>query len=196
MEWQGTWPAGSSPPGPALKLLEYAERNQGLVVGDFRAGPSLQPELLRLFQGDRKMARAFAIFGTDGSSALYGFWFHGGVAPEHAPVVCLQSDGCDNTVLAGGIEPFLSLLASGRNRIGAFHEWGAGSARDEVRGLKAFRAWLQDELHLSPAGDPAALVRQARAAHPDLEALIARWAEENATLEGPSPDGWLPYRPK
>ena len=183
MDTHGIWPAGSSAPEPLSRLLEYAERNQGLVVGDFRVDTALQPDLLRWFQGDRKMARPFSIFGIDGDRSLYGFWFYSGVAPEQAPVVRLQGDGSASAVLATGIESFLSLLAAGR------------TSGDE-RGLPGLRAWLKSGLRLSPAKDAEALVRQAQAAHPDLQALITEWAEKNATLEGQSAEGWPPYRRK
>ena len=63
MEAHSIWPAGSSAPEPLIRFLAYAERNQGQVVGDLRVSTELQPELLKWFQGDRKMARPFAVFG-------------------------------------------------------------------------------------------------------------------------------------
>ena len=170
-------------PEPLIRLLEHAERTGGPVVADFRASASLQQDLIKWFHGDRKMARQFGAFGIDGKHALYALWFHRGVAPEQAPVVCLGADGGDSAVVAGDVQSFLSLLAA-----------GDGKGEGEVHGLQAFRAWLKAELGLSPASDPAALVKKAQDAHPDLEAIVDEWSETNATEEGPSAEGWAPLR--
>ncbi len=143
------------------------------VCGDFQLVDDPQTALENWF-GDaaHKAGEQLRIFLIDGNTALYAFW-HQGQPLAAAPIVYLDDEGVENSVVANNLREFFSLLAAGFERISpeaiayAIAHPGEHEPVD-VSGCPLFAA-----LGIEAAPDPLLGVQQARAAHPDFAAWVA-----------------------
>lgn len=143
------------------------------VCGDFQLVDDPQTALENWF-GDaaHKAGEQLRIFLIDGNMALYSFWQYQGQPLAATPIVYLDDEGVDNSVVANHLREFLSLLAAGFERISpdaiayAVAHPGEHEPMD-VSGCPLFAA-----LGIEAAPDPLQVLQQAHTAHPDFAAWI------------------------
>ena len=164
-------------PGALLELWSFQEELGEDYSGDFALVADGREALLAWFSGRRDLASQFVVFGADRAKSLYGFWLYPGRTLETAPVVYLNAERCDNTVLTSNLKDFLALLTLDRDEPGMLGLWGE---RLEVTGGHLrFVDWLKERSKIERPEDPGKLVADARAAHPDLDA----WVEDTLTFD-------------
>jgi hypothetical protein len=93
-----------------------------------------------------------------------------------APIVYLNGEGDQNTILASSLEEFLAFLTLGEEAVGLFNGWGEST--EPCHGIEEFRAWAKDEFGILPPANPREIVERARAAHPDLDAWVNQLIQE------------------
>ncbi len=103
---------------------------------------------------------------------MYGYWRYNGRSLDAAPLVYLNDEGQDNTVLANTLEEFLIVIAVGQHYLGLVDKWDEGERPDED--TLRYRDWLRADVGIeTPTLDQArSIVARARASHPDLDAWL------------------------
>ena len=162
---------GDSFPNALRKLAEYGEEAADQISCDFELTGTGDEDLVAGFRGSPK-AKQFWIFGIDGMHSLYGYWIYEGRSIVNAPIVYLNGEGSDNTVLANTLEEFIALLTLGEEAVGLIDAWG--QSKRKCDGIEDFRAWAKTELGIEPPNNPREVVEQARKSHPDLDEWIDR----------------------
>lgn len=144
------------------------------LCGDFQLVDDPQAALENWF-GDaaHKAGEQLRIFLIDENTALYAFWQYQGQPLAAAPVVCLDDEGVDNSVVANHLREFLSLLAAGFEHISPDAIAYAVAHPDECEPADVSGCPLFAALNIEAAPDPLQVVQQARAAHPDFAAWVA-----------------------
>jgi hypothetical protein len=154
------------------KTLEAFRRfasKTGYFAGDFETDVT-QSSVEAWWNGRDEIARQFIPLGHDGMDSLYALWCYDGRKPADAPVVFLSGEGSDNTVLANGLQDFLSLLASNQDLIGMVKHWAGPSETAEASDHKKYVKWLTGRG--IEVRDPADIVSDAQAKHPDFDAWV------------------------
>jgi hypothetical protein len=177
----------SFPPGVAIpdeleRLCAYSEESGGYLSCDFTLIDSGKEALSAWFDNDAEAFSQFLVFGFDSAHSLYGYWLYADQGIEEAPIVYLDSEGCNCTVLANTLREFFALLALGKNLLGATFGWGEWTEEDEeCSGILEFRSWLKNEFGIDQPseGEARAIVERAKKAHPDLDAWVTGWAEQH-----------------
>lgn len=163
---------GESIPVALSKLAEYAEGVTDRISCDFELTASGDEDLLAWFRGRPEAAKQFWVFGKDGMHSLYGYWIYEGRTIANAPIVYLNGEGSDNTVMANTLEEFIALLTLGEESVGLFDAWG--QSQRPCDGIEEFRAWAKTEFGIEPPKNAREVVEQARRSHPDLDEWIDR----------------------
>jgi hypothetical protein len=177
------FPQGIAVPDELERLCVYSEQFGEDLSCDFMLIDSGKESVLAGFDNVTEVVNQFLIFGRDGAHSLYGYWLYAGQGIEEAPIVYLNSEGCDCTVLANTLREFFILLALGKSSIGATFWWDEWDEEtdEECEGIFEFRSWLKSEFGIDqPSEDEArAIVERAKKAHPDLDAWVTGWAEQH-----------------
>jgi hypothetical protein len=171
------FPPGVTVPDELERLCKYSEESGGDLSCDFQLVEWGRKPALAGSADLGEPANQFVIFGADSTHSLYGYWLYEGQGVEEAPIVYVNSEGCDCTVLANTLREFFVLLALGESLLGAIDGWGAWD--EECEGIFEFRSWLKGEFDINPPSEEEAraIVERGRAAHPDLDAWALVWAE-------------------
>jgi hypothetical protein len=170
------FPPGTPVPPILGKLAERSEATAGLLSCDFELTPNGESDSYYWFDGREAAAKQFQIFGFDGMHSLYGYWLYPGRTLADAPIVYLNGEGVENTVLANNLEEFLALLTLGEEAVGLYNGWGESA--DSCHGIPEFRDWANEEFGIVPPANPKEIVETARRSHPDLDAWINRLIQE------------------
>lgn len=170
------FPPGTSVPPILRSLAERSEETDGLLSCDFELTPNGESDSYSWFDGREAAAKQFLIFGFDGMHSLYGYWLYPGRTLADAPIVYLNSEGVENTVLANSLEEFLALLTLGEEAVGLFNGWGGSVGA--CHGISEFRDWAKTAFGIVPPANPREIVDRARQAHPDLEAWVIRLVQD------------------
>jgi len=164
-------------PDLLVRLCAYMEAHDNALAADLdltaegqrslRAGFQLAPD-----QDEADLSAQFIIFASDRSQSLYGYWRYEGQALDRAPLVYLNDEGQDNTVLTDTLEEFLTLVAVGQSFLRLVGKWDDGEEPDAY--TLRYRTWLRAELGIeAPTLTQArAIVDKACARHPDLDAWL------------------------
>lgn len=176
---QRNFPPDVAVPEALAQLCAYSVQAEGELSCDFVLTDSGRKYVLAGFDNVAEAADQFVIFGHDGAHSLYGYWRYAGQALDESPIVYLDGEGCDCTVLANTLPEFFTLLALGESLLGALEGWGAWD--EECDGLEEFRAWLKQTFAIDPPSfeEARAIIARAKAAHPDLDAWVTAWAEQH-----------------
>ncbi|MDB5100611.1 MAG: hypothetical protein JWM80_5032 [Cyanobacteria bacterium RYN_339] len=150
-------------------LAEFAADCKGYYSGRFK----LAPESAEGWLGGPERAADFALFGHDPDGSLYGFWLYEGRTPANAPVVYLNANHSNSSVLANDLEEFLALLALDVTDLGMYFD-EADRPHKRSPGNAAFRTWLADCFGIEPAALAPRVVKRAGAAHPALDTKYRR----------------------
>lgn len=162
----------STPVPPLLDALaEFAAGCDDFFSGDFELYGT---DLANYFTVEA--ATQLAVFGHDGMDSLFGFWlYHGRI--DEAPVVYINSEGCDSTVLANSLPEFLGLLGRNYELLGFYKEWREPDEPANQETHARFLDWLKAQGIQVPV-DPRSVVKAARKAHPDLDDWVTKHAAE------------------
>jgi hypothetical protein len=158
-------------PADLRRLCDYLDRTDYPISGYMRLRPEGGP-LKAWFGGDTEAASQFAGFGAGPDGSILAFWLYRGPDASTAPIIHLGSEGQNNVVLASDFREFLYLVGIGYGELG-FDDLSAPPSEPET--AERLRAWLLAEFGIRPPATGAALVKQAQARHPDLEAWIRDW---------------------
>lgn len=171
-ELRTVFPANTPLPSLLVWLCAYTEANGDALAADLDVTMKGQQWLRMGFRSTPNLRDQFVIFASDRSQSLYGYWRYDGQPLDRAPLVYLNDEGVDNTVLANTLEEFLTLVAVGQPSLGLVGKWDDGEELDEY--TVRYRAWLRAELGIeAPTISQArAIVESARASHPDLDAWL------------------------
>lgn len=165
-------------PDLLVRLCAYTEAtgNESLG-GDLTLTAHGRQSLASWFRSYPDQARRFIIFATDRSGSLYGYWRDEGHPLDRAPLVYLNDEGVDSTVLADTLVEFLTLIAVGQSYLGMVGEWD--EAEEPDLSTVRYRLWLREELGIAAPTliEARAIVERARATHSDLD----RWVEQLVT---------------
>ncbi len=168
------FPDDASVPNLLVQLCAYTEANDDALAADLELTATGQQVLRIGFRRAPNLRDQFVIFATDRSRSLYGYWQYDGQPLDAAPLVYLNDEGLDNTVLADTLEEFLTLVAVGQPSLGLVGEWDEREEPDEY--TLRYRTWLRAELGIEAPtlGQARAIVERARAGHPDLDAWLRK----------------------
>jgi hypothetical protein len=161
------FPQGKRPPAALERLLLYQLRHGEGFSEDFAVDPAAS--VAAWFGHDPTAAQRLAPFATKSDGSVFAFWLAGAAPVERAPVVLLDAEGRNNTVLANTFEDFLSLLALGSSLPAA-----APSDPEAAPDVDSFRLWLRNQLSVTAARSPLAIMERARAANPGLTAWLGQ----------------------
>jgi len=170
---RANFPDGIPLPDLLMRLCQYTEgADSDGLDGDLMLTGSGRQSVTSGFRDYPDLVDLFAIFATDGSGSLYGYWRYERQSLDEAPLVYLNDEGMDNTVLATTLEEFLALIAVGQRRLGLVDKWDEGEQPDED--TLRYRGWLRAELGIEPPtlDQARSIVARARASHPDLDAWL------------------------
>ncbi len=171
-ELTAVFPPGTPVPLILRKLAERSEEVRGNISCDFALTAGGASDVEAWFAGHEEAAKQFVIFGADRAHSLYGYWLYEGRSLDQAPIVYLNGEGADNTVLANSLAEFVSLLTLGETAVGLFRAWG--ESQKPCAGIEDFRAWAEAEFGITQPSNPAEIVERARKTHPDLDAWVER----------------------
>lgn len=176
---------GAHPAPPELQScawFESARPGHFFVCGDFLLLEEPDHDM-ELWFGDparaRRAGEQLTLFMSDGDTALYGFWRYQGQPLAEAPIVYLDDEGANNSVVASTLREFLSLIAVGYERISFKMIQYYAKNPQRFKPYNTFKCPLFAALQIQPAADPLAVVTAARKAHPDFDA----WITELLTAE-------------
>lgn len=161
-----------------IKLAQRADETGGYLSCDFELTATGNDDALAGFNNDQEAASQFLIFGNDGMHSLYGYWLYEGKTIADAPIVYLNGEGVDNTVLANNLEEFVALLTAGKECVGLYQSWD--ESQEPCPGIEDFRKWAFSQLNITVPDDPRDLIERARRQHPDLD----KWVEEYISQKG------------
>jgi len=134
---------GVKPPPLLSRLATWSSAEQAYAGADVELRVHGPDHLAELWDLDEGAAKKVLVFGHDPMDSDYGIWLTEGAALESAPIVYLNGEGCDNTVVAGNLGEFLGLLASGFECIGLLSELrGAKWKKKKAKAVDAYAAWL------------------------------------------------------
>jgi|GEM_PF-2782610 len=126
--------------------------------------------------------RRLALFAQDGDGSKYALWFHADQPSEGAPVVYINSEG-EDSLLTDTLADFLTLLRLDRDDVGMFATVPRDPDSEHAEAHEAYLEWADE--HGVPAAptDVEALLRSARAKHPDFAAWYLTLKEKIWALE-------------
>lgn len=168
---EAEFPPGITMPPELRMLCDYLDRTGYPLSGHHK----LRPEgaaLRAWFGGDSEATRQLAGFGAGADGSTLALWLYAGPDASKAPVVHLGSEGDALMVLANDFREFLHLLGIGYGEIG-FEDLDAPP--QEPESAERLRGWLASEFGIVPPETGGALVRAAKARHPDF----AAWVQES-----------------
>lgn len=176
---QANFPPGVAVPEKLVKLLEFANRSRNWFSGHFDLEKCPYGDA-SAFDNDPEPAKQFVIFGRESDGSSYAYWLYDEKRIDEAPIVFIGSEGTDWGVIAETLEEFLGLLAVNSDELGFAASWGEIAETDgRVPRIDEFRKWLRQEFGIVAPTDPMAVVRNARAKHPDLQAFLTAWQEKH-----------------
>jgi hypothetical protein len=178
---QKNFPEATQVPDKLRKLCEFADKDSDYFGCDFRLLEDGKRIILRGMDNDESAASQFAIFARDSSHALYGYWLYDNRSIENAPIVYIDSEGCDNTVLANNVEEFLTLAALGKPILGTIESRKSSDEEDEseyIDDVNKFRAWAKQEFSIdTPTLEEAKqIIKSAKGNHPDFDKWFTDWS--------------------
>ena len=156
----------SSPSGRRRAGYSYLVNSSSHRTGDGRR------EAREWADGDEQNVTQFVIFLIGEAHSNYGYWLYGGRPLDEAPLVYLDSEAADSTVLANTLAEFVALVALGAPNLGLYRLSDEDVEPDEE--TPQFRDWLKAETGIAAPTDAEAraIIGKARAQQPDLE----QWA--------------------
>jgi len=170
------FPDGLLVPSLLVKLAEYYVGPVGFLPGMVELTTRGRRQAIAWFDGDEEAARPFIVFAHDKSHAPFGYWRYEGQALDQAPLVYLDEEDDDaSMVIASTLEEFLALLALGNPAHTQDRE--EGEAVDEY--TARYRAWLRQEtgIGVPTVAEARRILERAQATHPNLPDWIARQVE-------------------
>lgn len=162
-------------PGLLARLCAFteAEEGDGVSLGGYLELTENGPLALDAwFRGNERAISRFIIFASDETDGLYGYWRYDDRPLDHAPLVYLDDECAHNTVLAGNLADFLTLVGVGQRFLGRVDEWDAQEEPDED--TLRYRDWLRAGLGIEPPtlDEGRQIIARARPQHPDLDEWI------------------------
>ena len=167
-------------PKPPVTFLEEElpelEHRELRVPDDFYA--DFASIVDQWFGGPRWRAKGtrLTLLATDASGGWYCLWWYPDLGDKRAPVVYMGSEGNGLSVIANGTVEFVEALMSGRNwepgrdNAGAFVD---GEDIVDPAKVARFAERAREEYGLT-GRDPAVIVDEGRANHPDFAAWAKR----------------------
>ncbi len=184
-ELKAILPPGTTVPLILRKLAERSEEIDGNLSCDFALTPRGNSDAQSWFAGHEEAAKQFLIFGTDRAHSLYGYWLYDGRPINQAPIVYLNGEGENNTVLTNTLEEFLALLTLGQRAVGQIDAWDESARPGDD--IEDFRAWAEAEFGIVPPPNPKEIIERARKAHSDLDAWVERLLQGDSDSGDSSP---------
>src|SRR5262249_21357549 len=120
-----TFPKGVKVPARLASLRKFVASCDDDFSGDLELHAGGADAMRAYFRDTPEVASQFAVFAHDGMDSQYGFWMYDGLSIDKAPVVYLNGEGSDCTVLANSFDEFLGLLAGNYPMLGFYKEWKA-----------------------------------------------------------------------
>ncbi len=170
------FPEGIEQPALLIAFAKLVDSCKDYVSGDFELSDD---DACSWFHGDTKLAAQFAIFGHDGMDSLYGFWLQAGQPIDKSPIVYLNGEGSDNTVLASSLREFLGLLGHNYDCVGMYRSWDPPEDPSNEATHRRFLGWLKAR-RIAVSTRPKAVVTAARKAHPDLDKWLKKKLSQTA----------------
>jgi hypothetical protein len=177
-ELQKIFPQNVPIPGILTQLANRCDETGEYLSCDFELAGSGNDDALAWFSDDQEAASQFLIFGNDGMHSLYGYWLYDGKTIADAPIVYLNGEGADNTVLANNLEEFVALLTVGKECVGLYQSWD--ESQEPCPGIEDFRNWASSQLNIAVPDDPRDLIERAKRRHPDLD----KWVQDYISQKG------------
>jgi hypothetical protein len=126
--------------------------------------------------------RRLALFAQDGDGSKYALWFHAEQPGESAPVVYINSEG-EDSLLTSNVADFLALLRLDRDDVGMFPTVARDPDSDHAQAHEAYLDWANKNGVPGAPTDVEALLRNARAQHPDFASWYLALKEKIWALE-------------
>lgn len=163
---------GEALPPLLASLCNYWDVHSVFFSGSFEIDEDRYDSVKDWFRGIEAGWSRIKPFGIDGIHSIYALWLHAGSDLNSAPIVYLSGEGEGTTILAGNWEDFLAILASNREWEPFDQDFLEPSEENEDENAD-FRAWLKETHGILPAKNPLALMKKAKAAHPDFQAWLS-----------------------
>ncbi len=170
--------SGDQPTPPLLvKLAQYFAGPSGFLPGKLELTDEGEEMAVGAFAEDRAAAEHFVVFAYDRLGSAYGYWRYDDRPLDRAPLVYIDSEGADSTVVTTTLEEFLAILAIGHPRKSIFYIAGDGETQPDDDTLE-YRTWLERETSIAipTRAEGHRIVERARASHPNLLEWIEQWA--------------------
>jgi hypothetical protein len=174
-ELNKAFPADVEVPPELTALARYQESVADFYSGQFELSANCDAAL-SWFDGDVSAAAHFVTFGQESDGSLIAFWCYAGRHLAKAPIVFLGSEGEGNKLLASDFRDFLGLLALDYPSF-LFLE-ANDSPPEATRNALGFRRWLHTEFGIIPPLSAVPLLRRAAEEHPDFEAWLTSWFDQ------------------